>query len=394
MKNTDIEKKLARAYTHAVPDVLNDILSNCEEQKGKVIEMKTKTNNKTGWIKTMCATAAALALVVGGGLGFGHYQVAHAVDSVVSLDVNPSVKIEANKDEIVLSVSALNEDGSSVLEGKDFEGKDIEAAVGEIVKAMVEKGYLSEDANSILVSVDNSDAEKGDELKKQLVDGVGKALSEKGIDGAILSQNASKDKDISKELTALAEKYNISEGKAELIKGLVEKDPKLNFKDMAGLNINDLGLLTEKYADKLPGLSMTGKPSDSKYAGVGTAVANVLEQVKKATADADPKVKTNFEYSDGKLVCEIQVETGKVDYACIIDAVTGEIIKGIGALEGKAPEAEAPKQDPTTDTQPTPSAKPTTPTAPSAKPTKPTIPGLPEGVEIPGLPDGVTIPGL
>jgi hypothetical protein len=40
---------------------------------------------------------------VGGYIGIGQYQAAYAVESVVTLDVNPSVKLEVNKAEKVIS---------------------------------------------------------------------------------------------------------------------------------------------------------------------------------------------------------------------------------------------------------------------------------------------------
>ncbi|HCX79246.1 MAG TPA: cell wall protein, partial [Firmicutes bacterium] len=47
MKNARIELKLKTAVEHSVPDVLDNILSQCEEQKGVVIPMpQAKKKNK------------------------------------------------------------------------------------------------------------------------------------------------------------------------------------------------------------------------------------------------------------------------------------------------------------------------------------------------------------
>ena len=48
-ENERIEAKVRQAFTHATPDVLDAVLSDCEKQKGKTIMMtenKKKKRNK------------------------------------------------------------------------------------------------------------------------------------------------------------------------------------------------------------------------------------------------------------------------------------------------------------------------------------------------------------
>ena len=55
------------------------------------------------------AVAAALALVIcGGAFGITSWRGANAVDSVVMLDVNPSLSMEVSAQERVLSVTPFN----------------------------------------------------------------------------------------------------------------------------------------------------------------------------------------------------------------------------------------------------------------------------------------------
>ena len=50
------------------PDVLDAVLSDCNEQKGRVILMTTENKKKT-WAVRMAGLAAGLCLILGGGLG-------------------------------------------------------------------------------------------------------------------------------------------------------------------------------------------------------------------------------------------------------------------------------------------------------------------------------------
>ena len=66
MKNGEIKEKVRRAYTHAAPDVLETVLSDCrEEQKGNVTAMTTTKKNST-WGKRLVGLAACLCLLAGG----------------------------------------------------------------------------------------------------------------------------------------------------------------------------------------------------------------------------------------------------------------------------------------------------------------------------------------
>ena len=64
MKNDkSIENKLRSAVSHAVPDALDDILSACDHEKGKVIYMEKK---RTSPLRSFAAIAAVLVLVIAG----------------------------------------------------------------------------------------------------------------------------------------------------------------------------------------------------------------------------------------------------------------------------------------------------------------------------------------
>ena len=111
MTNEQMERRLAKALDKTTPDDVNGVLSRCDERKGTVIPMTTKKTTKRRWT-TLAAACLALALLCGGGV---FYQQAHAVASVVSLDVNPSIELKVNKSEKVLVCTPLNKDAKAVM---------------------------------------------------------------------------------------------------------------------------------------------------------------------------------------------------------------------------------------------------------------------------------------
>ena len=98
MTNEKMEQRLASAVEKTAPNDVNGVLSRCDERKGTVIPMTTKKTTKKRWT-TLAAACLAVMLLGGGGI---FYQQAHAVASVVSLDVNPSIELKVSKSEKVL----------------------------------------------------------------------------------------------------------------------------------------------------------------------------------------------------------------------------------------------------------------------------------------------------
>lgn len=210
----EIENRLSKAVQEQTPDILPQILAARKTERGKVIDMtqalqNQKNNNKKKHTIRNLAIGAAAALVLAIG-GFAGYQYQFAVDTAVSIDVNPSIELEVNRQEKVLKANALNEDAKTLLEGMELEGTNLKTAVNAVIGSMVQNGYLTADANSILLTVDNDDEARREALQKELTEGVNNSLEQLSLSGTVFSQSL-KGND---ELKALAAQYGISEGKA------------------------------------------------------------------------------------------------------------------------------------------------------------------------------------
>ena len=261
MTNDELNEKIRQACTHAAPDVLDAVLSDCNEQKGRVILMTTENKKKT-WAVRMAGLAAGLCLILGGGLGVRNYQVNHTVDATVSLDVNPSVEIKINQKERILDVIPLNEDGRTIVGDMDFSGSSLDVAVNAIIGSMLQNGYLNELANSVLISVDNNDPVRGMALQERLADEVNKLLQTDSFRGAVLSQTVVK----SDELQQMAEQYGITLGKAQLIQEILGKNSLHTFDELAPLSINELNILLGKEGAETH-VEVVGTASEKGYIG-------------------------------------------------------------------------------------------------------------------------------
>lgn len=308
MTNDLMERRLSAALDKTAPDDVAGVLSRCTERKGTVVPMKKKNQRMKKWMQAMAACLAVLLL--GGGV---LVQQAHAVTSVVSLDVNPSIELRVNSREKVVSCQALNDEAAAVLAdmdgGRDLKGVKADVAVNAIVGSLVRCGYLDTLSSAILISVEDKDQARAQRLQQELTSVAGGALGDS--QAAVLSQTVQQDKDLEK----LAKANNISTGKAALIRQAMALNSSLTFEGLAKLSVEELRDLIEAGAPGMP-IGMTAAlEAAANYAGLTTADV--------ADADVDPELdETPAHY-------EVELEVpghGELEYR--VDAYTGQVLSG------------------------------------------------------------------
>ena len=285
------------------------------------------------------AAAACLALVlVGGGGGYYYYSANNAVASLVSLDVNPSIQLEVNKNEKVLSATPMNDDGAEILDGMDLKGTQADVAMYAIIGSLLQHGYVDELANSILITVEDDDQARGEKLQQELTAQADAALANAQVNGAVLAQTLQN----SEELSQKAQEYGISTGKAALIQAIVAgSNNTKTFEDLVGLSINELNLLYTAQAP-LEGqtsgneqntgaanaapITTSGSASQSAYIGLEAAKEAALKHAGVSASDAT-FVEAEYDYDDGRMVYEVEFHVKGTEYDYEIDAQTGEVVK-------------------------------------------------------------------
>lgn len=320
MTNDQMERRLSAALDKTAPDDVDGVLSRCTERKGTVVPMKKKNNRMKKWMQTVAACLAVL-LLGGGGL---LVQQAHAVTSVVSLDVNPSIELRVNSREKVVSCQALNQEAQAVLEdmdgGRDLKGVKADVAVNAIVGSLVRCGYLDNLSSAILISVEDKDQARAQRLQQELTNVAGGALGDS--QAAVLSQTVQQDKDLEK----LAKANHISTGKAALIRQAMALNSSLTFEGLAKLSVEELRDLIEAGAPGMP-IGMTAAlEAAANYAGLTTADV--------ADADVDPELDENPAHYE----VEFQVP-GKGELEYKVEAYTGQVLSGPANVTPSVPAA-------------------------------------------------------
>ena len=118
----------------------------------EVIPMQVSAKKRTGrWIAGLAAMAACMALVLGMFLPGARQPYAS-----VYVKINPEVRIDVDKRDMVVGIEGINQDGIDLLEGYQFQKKKLELVTDELVDRAVEMGYLVSDGQ-ITISLESQD---------------------------------------------------------------------------------------------------------------------------------------------------------------------------------------------------------------------------------------------
>lgn len=103
------------------------------------------------WLYSLAAAAACLALVLGLTLPGMHQPYAS-----VYVKINPEVRIDVDKQDRVVGLAGVNQDGTNLIQGYDYHKKDLALVTDELVDKAIDMGYLLSDGQ-ITISLDSQD---------------------------------------------------------------------------------------------------------------------------------------------------------------------------------------------------------------------------------------------
>ena len=105
------------------------------------------------WLTSLTAVAACLALL----LTSVFYGGQRAYASVY-MTINPQVRIDVNRSDLVVGLEGVNEDGKILIDGYSYQKKDLDLVVDELVDRAIEMDFLHE-GDKIALELDAQDNE-------------------------------------------------------------------------------------------------------------------------------------------------------------------------------------------------------------------------------------------
>lgn len=226
-------KEIEACLKSAVMDLTPDVLDRIDLSTPQIKEETSDRSEKLVAIRRrMTAVLAAACFCVVALLGGTYTYRNQKVDSVIGIDVNPSVELSVNRKNKVLEAQALNGDAEKIMEGMDLKGVDLKVAVNAVIGSMATNGYFNELAdNAILVTVSNDSMKKAASLRTSVVSDIKTTLEEKKLKAVVYDQQAVEEDQVKQ----LAKEYGISYGKAYFLKELISQNSSLTMEDMKEL---------------------------------------------------------------------------------------------------------------------------------------------------------------
>lgn len=183
--------------------------------------------------KIIIGSVLGCILIICISLGIFYIYKLNKVLTVLTIDINPSLKLSLNYKDDIIKAEGLNADGEILLKEENFIGDDLEDAIEEIVELTLKKGYITEENNYILVNVEGKD------IKEKVVTLINNAFREENVDCNVIIQ------EINEDAKANALKYGISESKASYIEEIIKENEDISFEELKDKSINEINKYIE-----------------------------------------------------------------------------------------------------------------------------------------------------
>ena len=160
--------------------------------------------------------------------------------STITLDINPSIEINLDKNNKVKSIIAINEDAKDII-SDELINKSLDETIFFLSNKLAHDKYVNDDRIKIILYT------KGKVSIESVESRLKNAFNEKDIDTEIILVES-----ISKEDEQLAKKYDVSPAKVSYIKTITQDNETISIESLVNESVDDLieTKMTGKYCDK------------------------------------------------------------------------------------------------------------------------------------------------
>lgn len=209
---------------------LMDTLSSSTGRE--VADAKVLVRTHSHFVKKIVAAACIFVLLCGISVGaYAYYTPA----SYLSIDINPSVELGVNAFGKVVSVTAYNDDGKTILAGQNVTNMNVADAVNVLVQSAIENDFVVEDGSTIISITSETDNDAtAQKLQENAEEGADNAVQASCISAGIYKDN------VALERRDSARTLGISPGKLNLIQKLQALDPTISVDDYKDATVTEI----------------------------------------------------------------------------------------------------------------------------------------------------------
>lgn len=246
MNRREIKQRINRAVRQITPNVYDDVATvpvrkmaahdhiTRQELPGE----RSRSMRMFGFAPAF-ASLAVLFIAI-----FAWWQFLR-IDSVVAVDVNPSIELKLNRLSHVVAVQAYNPEAQSLVEAVPWRFSPVEDVIQRLLGAMKQQGYLQSENSFLMLSYQQDNQIRAEALGRRL----NKAVLRLKLQNPemVYVQRVE-----IKEIAGLADDYDVSRGVMQLILKAQIMNPQYSVELLSELDLQTLYWLSENKMQSAP----------------------------------------------------------------------------------------------------------------------------------------------
>lgn len=246
MNRREIKQRINRAVRQITPNVYDDVATvpvrkmaahdhiTRQELPGE----RSRSVRMFGFAPAF-ASLAVLFIAI-----FAWWQFLR-IDSVVAVDVNPSIELKLNRLSHVVAVQAYNPEAQSLVEAVPWRFSPVEDVIQRLLGAMKQQGYLQSENSFLMLSYQQDNQSRAEALSRRL----NKAVLRLKLQSPemVYIQRVE-----IKEIAGLADDYDVSRGVMQLILKAQIMNPQYSVELLSELDLQTLYWLSENKMQSAP----------------------------------------------------------------------------------------------------------------------------------------------
>ena len=210
-----------------------------------------------------------------------------SIYKTITLDINPSIEINLDRKDFVISVKALNEDAKEIIDD-NLKDKSFDDALKSISNKLIEKDYGRD--GDIVMLINSSIDDNYEELRNKIMN----SFKETEVNVEVISIDK-----VSVEDKKIAKEHNITPYKAAYINSIKEVNENINIEE-----------LIDKTIEEINEIEKTGNYCNPGYTLEGDRCFKEIERVPAHRGNVCPR---DYSEYNGKCYLETRsIETGNL----------------------------------------------------------------------------------
>lgn len=246
MNRREIKQRINRAVRQITPNVYDDVATVPVRKMAAHDHMtrqelpgeRSRSVRMFGFAPAF-ASLAVLFIAI-----FAWWQFLR-IDSVVAVDVNPSIELKLNRLSHVVAVQAYNPEAQSLVEAVPWRFSPVEDVIQRLLGAMKQQGYLQSENSFLMLSYQQDNQSRAEALSRRL----NKAVLRLKLQNPemVYVQRVE-----IKEIAGLADDYDVSRGVMQLILKAQIMNPQYSVELLSELDLQTLYWLSENKMQSAP----------------------------------------------------------------------------------------------------------------------------------------------